>query len=796
MQYFKELSGDTPGSFLFGMGHNRAERDNVDIPMDAASVTSKDMVDSPVWQQAEAYFADGNYAQATELYTQMLADHPAEILLYGRLGLALLLQGEEVDAQSAWMATILEAESEEEQIQQIIQLINILRVEADRQVEQANYESAWLIRQHLREFVPEDTENLLVVLQLALQAQIFSFEDPLLEQVTEALASSSEDEDSDDNNTTKQLIGEHLLKAAALLLEYHSNHPATLEFLQHCISYWSIPSLVSPAVSFLLQRAGAYHERSQHIVAAHLGLMCLALAPNDVNLMLKVLHIIQHGDVKCLRESIKIAERGVALSTRLVDQIIATNALLASWIYSGGSWQRATEIYQDYKALLAQLVRSQDELANGTLDLGFLSALLPLGGLAFYFEDEPEEVRPLRNQIAAVAQRHLQFVLNNEFKQYQSSNSARKTSSLISRTPRIGYLAGSFRKHSVGWLCRWLMQYHDRDRFDVHLYSSRHSTDFIQQTFREQYGDRFHAVPSAIADIADQIYADEIDILIELDSLTSLGGCGVVALKPAPIQVHWLGYDSSGIPGVDYFIADPYVLPDDAQGYYSETIWRLPQTYIAVDGFETHLPSLRRDQLGIPNDAVVYLSSQTGMKRNVDNARLQLKILKEVPNSYFLVKSFRAIPEFIETFFTELAAEEGINPDRLRFLPDVPSEFTHRANLALADIVLDTYPYNGATTSLEALWMGLPIVTRVGQQFAARNSYTMMMNVGVTEGIAWTDDEYLEWGIRLGQDAALREDIFYRLRQSRHTSPLWNGQQFAREMEKAYTQMWERYLES
>jgi len=107
--------------------------------------------------------------------------------------------------------------------------------------------------------------------------------------------------------------------------------------------------------------------------------------------------------------------------------------------------------------------------------------------------------------------------------------------------------------------------------------------------------------------------------------------------------------------------------------------------------------------------------------------------------------------------------------------------------------VLDTYPYNGATTTLETLWMGIPLVTRVGEQFAARNSYTMMMNAGITEGIAWTDQEYLEWGIRLGKDPGLRQQIAGKLRQSRQTAPLWNGKQFTREMEKAYEQMWAIY---
>ena len=109
-------------------------------------------------------------------------------------------------------------------------------------------------------------------------------------------------------------------------------------------------------------------------------------------------------------------------------------------------------------------------------------------------------------------------------------------------------------------------------------------------------------------------------------------------------------------------------------------------------------------------------------------------------------------------------------------------------------MVLDTYPYNGATTTLETLWMGIPLVTRVGEQFAARNSYSMMINAGIREGIAWTDEEYLEWGVRLGQDEELRQTIQWKLRQSRHGSPLWNGKQFAREMEHAYQQMWMRYI--
>ncbi|NEQ86073.1 MAG: hypothetical protein F6K26_40115, partial [Moorea sp. SIO2I5] len=190
----------------------------------------------------------------------------------------------------------------------------------------------------------------------------------------------------------------------------------------------------------------------------------------------------------------------------------------------------------------------------------------------------------------------------------------------------------------------------------------------------------------------------------------------------------------------------------------------------------------------IPNDATVYLSSQKGYKRNPETTRLQMKIIKAVPNSYFLIKG-KSDQDSITRFFNQIAEEEGVECDRLRFLPEVPTEAVHRANLGIADVVLDTYPYNGATTTLETLWMGIPLVTRVGEQFVARNSYTMMMNAGITEGIAWTDEEYIEWGIRLGKDPALRQQISWKLRQSRQTAPLWNGKQFTREMEKAYLEM-------
>ncbi|MBD2024680.1 O-linked N-acetylglucosamine transferase, SPINDLY family protein, partial [Leptolyngbya sp. FACHB-711] len=427
----------------------------------------------------------------------------------------------------------------------------------------------------------------------------------------------------------------------------------------------------------------------------------------------------------------------------------------------------------------------------------------------YFLEDNPAELRPLQNQVAALIQESLRGSVKEllEAEPYQQRFSAPVIQSArTQRKLKIAYIARFMRQHPVGFLARWLMKYHDRDRYDIYTYhiDCKHVTDFTNEWFvkaSSQLPERNNGYASARFDDGNNIGIakhicehDQIDILVDLDSLTSYKTCSVMALRPAPIQVTWLGLDASGIPAIDYYLADPYVLPESAQDYYSEKIWRLPQTYLAIDGFEVGVPTLRRDRLGIPQDAVIYLTAQNGQKRYPDTVRLQLRVLKNVPNSYLLVRGL-ADEGMLQSLFNQLAEEEGVSLDRLRFLPRDPDEETHRANIAIADVVLDTFPYNGATTTMETLWMGVPIVTKVGQQWAARNSYAMMTNAGISEGIAQTDEEYIAWGIRLGEDAQLREQIALRLKQSRQTSPLWDAEKFAREVEQAYEQMWDLYLQ-
>lgn len=743
-----------------------------------------------------SYLSAGHYAEGVAYCEQAIEADPNAMIYYWYLGLLYLLQEREEEAQAVWMSPMLAVESEAEQHDRALELAAILQMEAQRQATQENYQMAWVLCQYQREFVPLSLEELLWAIAWGIRAESDWWESGLLEQITETLPQFTPWEKSDRLN---QIV----LQVSEQLLEWNPGDEKTLAFLRSCVTYLSSgnvePIVIYQWVRLLHQRAGKCYTNSQHTIAAALAQIYVPLAAYDYQTLHNSIDFLKRGDVAARQQSVAVAERCLTLCEDVVSRIVSTQALLAALMGVGGQGQRTQEIFADYKTLLRSVLHPSSDNSSHVAQAEPLvtpQRLLATGGLLFYFEDEPAINRPIRNQIAQIAETELRTIQRETVERYAEHNLERnKSRSLTSQNPKtrllkIGYLSNSLRQHSVGWLSRWLLMHHDPDRFEVHLYSHAKSNDAIQNTLVKDYGDRFHHMPTNIIEIADQIHADQIDILVELDSLTDLGGCGVVALKPAPIQVHWLGFDASGLPSVDYFIADPYVLPDNAQDYYQETIWRLPQSYIAVNGFEIGTPSRRRDQLDIPDEAIVYLSSQTGLKRNPENVRLQLQILKAVPNSYFLIKSFRADQSLIETFFKEMADAEGVSVDRLRFLPDAPSELGHRANLQLADVVLDTYPYNGATTTLEALWVGLPIVTRVGQQFAARNSYTMLMNTGIHEGIAWNDAEYIEWGIRLGTDAALRQAIACRLWQSRRTAPLWDSQQFTREMEKAYEQMW------
>ncbi|MGK7900166.1 MAG: O-linked N-acetylglucosamine transferase, SPINDLY family protein [Hormoscilla sp.] len=756
-------------------------------------MTNSDDSTDIVQQQGYKQLIAGEYSEACAQYQQEIEAEPYVRSNYWYLGLALLLQGEEVEAQVTWMLAIGEGD-EEEVDQWTAELVEVLQTEAQRFSEQEDYAEAWAIRQHIREISPSDISNLLQLVQLSVKQGTLTKENLASWEVIELLKSAPKGEVNPDL----------LLQVVQNLLDDVPLAPFLPELVEACLRHVKDVELFIETVIKACVSISQNMKRPKQAIS--LAKLCVSLSPDHPEVWRHLASYYQNAGE--YDEGVEAGKKCYSLMETLPDKVYANYLLLRGLMSAGGRWSEAVEVCDKQASLLESMYREENSLYH----IITYSRLCTTSYFFPYFRDDLKGNRAIHNNLAQYCQGPIELDQKVRVDRYRTRHAERKGSGGVTKTRslsggstsdteghklKIGYMSHCLTSHSVGWLGRWLFEYHDREKYDIYGYFINYREkikDPLQQWFVEHVS---HArkLGMEYLPVAEQIYDDEIDILIDLDSRTLDMSCIVMALKPAPIQVSWLGWDAPGIPTVDYMIADPYVLPEEAQDYYSETIWRLPTTYVAVDGFEVAVPTLRRDQLEVESDAVLYFSSQRGYKRHPDTARLQLRIIKEVPNSYFLIKGF-GDQDTIKTFFLQLAEEEGVSPDRLRFLSIAPSEATHRGNLGVADVVLDTYPYNGATTTLETLWMCVPLVTRVGEQFAARNSYTMMMNAGITEGIAWTDEEYVEWGVRLGEDPVLRQQISWRLRQSRQTAPLWNTKQFARDLENAYEQMWQKYVES
>jgi len=742
-------------------------------------MSDKNLLNSDWQKQANQYLAENNYQQVAAIYEQLIADEPNVKLHYWHLGLMLLLQGEELEAQTTWLLAMADGKDADIEIW-TAELIEVLNAEAERQrLEVGNYERAWAIRQHIKEINSYNLDNLLHLVGLSTLRQTYTPQELDNLGLFDILKSGTDLQLTVDVELLMQVIN-----GMTDLLPYDTS---SYKLAEAFVPYIQDPKLFTECLVALVYKI-AYSAKAYKL-AIKFTELGLTVNPRHAELIYCLSSFYQ--DIREYAKGIETAKFYYSIMDGLAEKICANFLILRGLRNAGGHWNEFCSILNTHRSLIHDLIEQKPTNLDSCVSVRLFASTFFLP----YFQDLPAENMKLRREVAKVVQLNVENYAKDTIEKcrhWQSHGLPTKSKKRL----KIGYISHCLQSHSVGWLARWLFQYHNHDQFEIfaYLFAAQIQNDDLQSWYISKV-DKAHKLNLNSLEVAEKVAEDEIDILVDLDSLTLTNTCETMTIKPAPLQVSWLGWDASGIPAVDYFIADPYVLPESASEYYGEQIWRLPQTYIAVDGFEVGVPTLRRDQLDIPNDAVIYFTAQRGYKYHPDTAKLQIQILKEVPNSYFLVKGL-ADRESLTTFYTEIMESLGVERGRIKFLPLAPSEAVHRANLAIADVVLDTYPYNGATTTMETLWMCIPMVTRVGEQFAARNSYTMMINAGITEGIAWTDEEYVEWGIRLGKDEKLRQEVSWKLRQSKQTAPLWNGQEFAREMENAYQKMWQRYIDS
>jgi predicted O-linked N-acetylglucosamine transferase (SPINDLY family) len=288
---------------------------------------------------------------------------------------------------------------------------------------------------------------------------------------------------------------------------------------------------------------------------------------------------------------------------------------------------------------------------------------------------------------------------------------------------------------------------------------------------------------------AERIAADGVDILVDLTGYTTHARMEILALRPAPIQVHYWGYPGTlGVSFIDYNLVDEFVVPAEHETFFAEKLVRLPGCYVPSDSqcaISLQTPSKR--ECGLPDDGFVFCSFNNSYKVTPEVFDIWMKLLQAVPASVlWLLEGNRFVPPNLK----KEAERRGVAGDRLVFLPRLPPP-DYLARFRLADLFLDTLPYNGHTTVRDALWVGCPALTRTGTTFASRVAGSLLRAVGLPELITTETEEYYDLALHLARDADRLTELRGRLASNRKTSPLFDGANMARNMERAYSTMWE-----
>jgi predicted O-linked N-acetylglucosamine transferase (SPINDLY family) len=519
------------------------------------------------------------------------------------------------------------------------------------------------------------------------------------------------------------------------------------------------------------------------------------MIPYSWNLASKILTLIRDNNLASqedfdnlvLKEEICLQ---FANSNNLEYKLLANIALVSIYLYHGLLAQlcQILDIFQE------MLIKSENLYVSAELAMAINSSL------CFTITSIRDSVLFNSLIFSAISEKFRQMFSSWRLcveKLYDIDFSTRKQKR--DRPVRVGFLSPHFRGHVVSLLSidviREMSLIPDLEVMMIVTGEDCKESLFLKEAKEipslkvvELYDDLFRQLV-AISDL-------NLDVLIDLDGITVLSSCVIIFCQPAIVNCSWLGFDAPYVSDKNYFLCDRYTHPEGVDEFYLEKLVRLPHSHMCVGGFKVSDKDISeaRSELGISNDQIVFIYPSGVRKFNFDSAMAHAQILSRVPNSVLVVKKYSGTPRLVEIWKEEFA-KVGVDPGRLKLAPNIPDPEQHRLLLKMSDVYLDAYPYNGGSISLEAVWCNLPIVTYCGEQSFARMGYSLLSTAGITEGIAHSWEEYIEWAVRLGTDRDLRLSIKERLAKGKdpdHLCPLWNPKQFARDMYNILQELYEQ----
>ena len=353
---------------------------------------------------------------------------------------------------------------------------------------------------------------------------------------------------------------------------------------------------------------------------------------------------------------------------------------------------------------------------------------------------------------------------------------------------RIGYLSSDFKLHPLYFLIRDVIKYHNRNIFEIYAYdASPHENTNERKTLVKLF-DYYRDISSLNDEKAvSLINDDEIDIFIDLTGYTNNSRAFIAPQLKNTSTINWLGYPGTmGLtqekPLYDYILADHFIIPENDENYYAETILRLPFAYQPNIENRAHLNQKNREDYGIPENAFVYCAFNQSFKITELIFKAWLTLLEKYPKSILWLTHSNA---WSTRNLKDYANKCGINPERIIFASRAPNN-EHIARHALADLYLDTLPYNAHTSASDALSMNLPIVTLKGNTFASRVAGSLLHSLNLDELITENIENYIHCASRLTENLKYRQDIIYRLNEAKKSSPIFQPQLFVKTLESIY----------
>jgi predicted O-linked N-acetylglucosamine transferase (SPINDLY family) len=360
-----------------------------------------------------------------------------------------------------------------------------------------------------------------------------------------------------------------------------------------------------------------------------------------------------------------------------------------------------------------------------------------------------------------------------------------------SRKIKVGYFSGDFREHAVSYLLAGLFETHDKERFEIIGFSfNNYPEDKIQRRLILAFTEFIDISNLTDIEVANLAREMKIDIAVDLGGFTKNSRIGIFANRAAPIQINYLGYaGTTGAEFIDYIIADQHVIPESSQKYYSEKIIYLPNSFMANDcsrKISMNIP--RRKDLGIPDNAFVFCCFNNSYKITPEVFLSWLNILEKTPGSVLWLSDTNLEAK---NSLINFAKKSRVDSNRIIFAEKVIKNEDHLARLQVADLFLDTLPYNAHTTAADALWAGLPVLTCTGNTFAGRVATSLLSAIDLPSLITSSRDEYESCAIDIAHSPSKLNKLKESLGENKARSPLFNTRLFTKNLESAYQQIYE-----